>query len=139
MALNTGNGATAAFTTLAVTYSVTNINLGESTVEKLETSDLATETTKTYISSDLAEPQEVELTIQWDTLKAAPVAGTADTLTVTFPQGSGEQTAANLAGSGFFTSVGYPELVNDTVQQATVTFAYDGETGPTYTKAVATV
>jgi len=132
---DTGNGATLALGTTGAVGNVRNIGEIAKELGKIETSHLGTTGQKTYIPDDLEEPGEVEFEVEWTTTTTLPSTGVVETLTITYPKRTGEATAANHAGTGFITKVSTPQLVNGTLQVAKITFAFDGDTGPTYTKA----
>lgn len=134
---DTGNGATL---TLSATGAVGNIrNLGEIAKElgKLEISHLGTVGNKRYMPDDLAEPGTLEIEVEFDPSAALPAVGAVETATVTYPAPAGVAYPANHAGSGFLTKVSTPQLANGTVQVGKLTFSFDGNTGPTFTKSSA--
>lgn len=135
---NTGNGATLVGSTTTTAFSITNIGLGSQEIEALEVSDLSSEDFKEYISGDLAETNELTMTVQWDMTQALPPKGGAgETWTYTAPFSRGADTttatAATLVGTGFVTSIEFPENSNDEIQEGTITIKLDGQTGPTFT------
>ena len=137
MAFDTGNAATAAFTSGATySFSIVSMSLGSQSVAVLETSHLGTTGFKTYIPGDLKEPNQVSFAIRHDPTIAHPVPGTAATLDVTFPDSGTGGTDAVLDGTGFVVSFDLPELANETVQDATMVWQFDGATGPTFTPEV---
>lgn len=136
MSADTGNGASVTFSTYSGTLAVIDIDLGEQSIGTLDATVLASQDFKKYIFEDLAETNEVTMTVQWDTTETPPACdGVPETVTITFPQRTGETAAANLAGTGAFTTVKYPMLANSEVQQGEITVKFDGQTGPTYTAA----
>lgn len=135
---DTGNGATVTFGTSALSLAITEIQIGGITIDMLDVSTLATTDYMIEIGSDLKKAPEVSLKFVFSTLATAPVVGGApETFTTTFPLRTGEATAANLAGTIVITEFQLPELKNGTVQIGTAKVKFDGDTGPTYTKAVA--
>lgn len=135
---NTGNGATLVGSTTTTAFSITNIGLGSQEVEALEVSDLASEDFKEYISGDLKETNELTMTVQWDMTQALPpIGGDGETWTYTAPfTRSADTTAdtqASLVGTGFVTSVEFPDSENEGIQEGTITIKLDGDTGPTFT------
>lgn len=151
MALDTGLGATITFTGFTgnppgFSVTPTGISIGEMVREKLQTSNLSTTLFHTYIPGDLVEPPEIEVRYFFDAtsdeqpfthatpanvLIHDPLPGT---LTISFP----EQVAAGnpplFAGTGFLVMAKLPDLEIGVVQEAMFRFAFDGETGPTWTK-----
>ena len=134
---DTGNGATLTLSADggSTTYTIVSITPGDQSIEALEVSHLGTTGDKEYIKSDLKETPEGSAEVLFDTGTALPVPGSAtQTITVTFPKESTSSTTSpTLAGSGFVTSISYPELVSDTVMRATINWKMDGFTGPTFT------
>jgi len=134
---DTGNGATLTLSADggSTTYTIVSITPGDQSIEALEVSHLGTTGDKEYIRSDLKETPEGSAEVLFDTNVALPTPGSAtQTITITFPKEVATATAAaTLAGSGFITSVSYPELVSDTVMRATISWKMDGYTGPTFT------
>lgn len=138
---DTGNGATLTLSATggSTTYTIVSITPGDQSIEALEVSHLGTTDSKEYIRSDLKETPEGSAEILFDVNTGLPAVGSAtQTITITFPKETTVVTAAaaTLAGSGFITSVSYPELVSDTVMRATINWKMDGYTGPTYTAEV---
>lgn len=132
---DTGQGATLTLSSTGAVGVIRSMTLPEQTIEKLETSDLSTTDFKTYIKTDLAEPGELtaEILFNADT-GSVPTLGTPETGTVTFPiHTSGNATNATYAGSGFLTSFKLPDMQVGELQVATLTFAFDGLTDPSFT------
>jgi len=139
MAATTGNSATLTLSE-ATTHvlQIVSISPGSESIEALETSHLATSGSKTYTPSDLIETPEGTAEILFPVGFAMPTVGSTHTITVTFPQDSGNTattgvTKATLAGTGFITMREFPEVVNDQVMRATIGWKLDGATGPTFT------
>jgi len=132
---DTGNSATLVLGTTGAVGNVRSIGEISQDLEKLETSYLATSTFKTYMPSDLAEPGEVEFEVEFDTSIDLPACGVVETITITYPMRTGETVAANHAGTGFILKVTMPSLENGAIQVAKVLVAFDGETGPAFTKS----
>ena len=135
----TGNGATLAFTTHSGAYKYAILTLPEETLEALEDSDLSTTNHMSFCPSDLADGGELTAEYIFDTLNQdEPPVGTLDDITITFPLGDGEQTAAKFVASGFITSLTRPVLENGTIARGTFVFKVDGKAvPPAYTPAVA--
>lgn len=133
---DTGNGATATFATSSLSLAITQIQIGEETIDMLDVSTLATTAYMEKIASDLKEAPEVTVSYIFVTSATQPVVGAApETMTITWPIQTGNVAAANLAGTAVFTSRKLPDLQNGQVQIGQVKWKYDGDTGPTYTKA----
>lgn len=134
--IDTGHGATAVFSITAITSSFTSIDVGNKAKGKIETTHLGTTGNKTFMPEDLDDPGEVTIPYHFDAEAAEPATGSVETLTVTLPLAPGQTTAATLAGTGFITNVKRPNLQTNTIQDGSITFAFDGLTGPTFTPAV---
>jgi hypothetical protein len=130
MATRTYAGLTAAFTTastFAPKYRGIDFIDPVEQVERIDVTDFGSTGTRKYIFQSLSTLGGVELTFIWEGVK--PPLKTDDTLTITFP-GNG-----TLAGTGQVTA--YNPEAGDTeesgAQMATLTFMWDGQTGPTVT------
>ena len=133
---DTGNGATVTFATSSLTLAILSIQIGEQTIDMLDVSTLATTSDQEMIASDLKKTPEVTLNVLFVASATAPVVGAAaETMTVTLPLFTGTTTAANLAGTAQFTSFKLPDLKNGEIMASQVKWKYNGDTGPTYTKA----
>lgn len=133
----TGNTGTIALATSALSFPFTKIGEIQLTREKLESSSLATLYFKEYEPADLSEPGECEVE-GWFEGKdefEAKIHTAAETITVTYPKTDSTSSAgANVAGTGFLTMIGLPEMVNNSLMKAKFKIAFDGKTGPAYTK-----
>ena len=133
----TGNKGTIALGTSAISFPFTKISEWQATRGKLESSSLATVDFKEYEPDDLSEPGEVDVE-GWFEGKdefEGKIKGVAETITVTYPKTDIASSAgASLAGTGFLTMIGLPEMVNGTLMKAKFKVAFDGKTGPAYTK-----
>jgi hypothetical protein len=133
---DTGNGATLTFATSSLSLAITQIQIGEQTIDMLDVSTLATTSDQEMTASDLKKTQEVTGTAIYVGSATLPVVGaTAETMTVTLPLFTGTTTAANLAGTAQFTSSKLPDISNGNIMMYQFKFKFNGDTGPTYTKA----
>lgn len=135
----TGNTGTIALTTSALAFPFTKIGELQFTRGKLESSSLATADFKEYEPDDLCEPGEVEVE-GWFEGKdefEGKIKTAAETITVTYPKTDGGSAGAKVAGTGFLIMVGLPEMVNGSLMKAKFKIAFDGKTGPAYTKEAA--
>jgi hypothetical protein len=116
---------------------ITRIEFPEEALERIECSSLSTTVYRSYIPSDLVDPPQVNVTINFETAHQIPFVGQVlGTVTVNFPLRPGEETAANYAGSAYVGAVTRPTLANGELQQIQIRIDFDGVTGPTFTKAV---
>lgn len=134
---DTGNGATLVMSGTALTnVRIKSIQIGEITIDALDVSTLATTAFMEEIQSDLAKAPEVTVTCVHVTSATLPVIDAVpQTCTISFPLQVGNILAANFAGTGFYTSIGLPQLANGEIQELTFKFKFDGDTGPVYTAA----
>jgi hypothetical protein len=134
MAFDTGNGTTLAFTSGTFSASIISIEPGAKTREVLDASHLGTTTDAESLPGDLWKYDEWTVNYFVDTTaaeKTEPPTAT-DTLTITAPSqlpGAG----GTWAGTGFVTSIQPPTFANDTLQQGSFSFKFDGYTGPVFT------
>jgi hypothetical protein len=135
---DTGHGATVTFGTTSWSGKLMGIPTNLSfTRPRVETTYLGTSTNRTYMPGDLNELGEITLDVMFESAVGLPAIGTvAETITITFPlPGGGAATAANIAGTGFITATSFPPLQTGALQQGSITFTFDGGTGPTFTAA----
>jgi hypothetical protein len=145
----TGQGTTAVLTNGAIVGCVRSLTLPELTQDKIDASCLDTTGFMKYIPGDLTDPGECQMeiifdpTFDWSANPAVAtdvdgVVGNVDTLTITFPIGTPTNTSpATLSGSGFITSYSLPDLSTGSLAVVSVTFTFDGETGPAFTPEAA--
>lgn len=137
---DTGNGATLTLTTqtAANSYKIQKISVGETTLDMLDVSNLATSGPMERIASDLHKVSDITIDYIFNPAATAlTVTGAVDTVTITLPVYSTQTTTngATYSASGVVTSVKpIPDLQNGTVMVGQVKFSPDGDTGPTYTR-----
>lgn len=133
---DTGQGTTLTFGTSSLSLLITQITVGEETINMLDASTLATTDFQTLVRSDLRVPPEISFTavyVQTATLQT--VGGAPETGTLTYPLlGSG--TAASFAGTGVFTGRTLPSAQIGQLMMVQGKFKFDGDTGPAYSKEV---
>ena len=131
----TGQGTTAVLTTGAIVGCVRSLTLPELTQDKIDASCLDTTGFMKYIAGDLTDPGECQMEIIFDpTFDFTGLVGAVDTLTITFPLGTPTNTQpATLSGTGFITSYSLPDLSTGALAVVSVTFGFDGDTGPAFT------
>jgi len=131
----TGQGTTAVLTSGAIVGCVRSLTLPELTQEKIDASCLSDVGFMKYVAGDLTEPGEVTMEIIFDpSFDFTGLVSATDTLTITFPLGVDTNTTnATLAGTGFITSYSLPDLSTGTLSTVSVTFSFDGDTGPAFT------
>ena len=137
MAAQTGHGA-ALVTNDTFVASIISISGTDQTREMIDTSHLGTTVTMTKVEGDLVDTGEVSIEYLFDpaaTTEIPAIATLAGTFTITFPVSVSGNTAGTLAGTGFWTSVGYPELVTGGLMKGSGTFKWTGGAAnqPSYT------
>lgn len=132
----TGNGGTIALGTSALAFGFTKIGEWQATRGKLESSVLATTGFKEYEPDDLSEPGEIDVEGLFEGKDDIDdINNVAETITVTYPKtDSASSAGGSLAGTGFLVQQGTPEMVNGALMKGKVKIAFDGKTGPAYTK-----
>lgn len=140
----TSQGTTVAFTTIGTIACVRSISLPEFSLEAIEASCLSSsgannppgtgvvaEFTK-KLPGQLVDAGEISITMVFalDDEPEIPN-GLIDTVTVTLP--SAGSTGGILTGTGFVSSCQMPSLEPNGLLEQTITFVFDGGTGPTYT------
>lgn len=134
----TGQGATVVLSTTGDVGCIRSIELPEWAQEKIDASCLDTTGFKRFIAGDLTDPGQVELTAVFDPSINIPTPGVAEDITITFPIGDpANATNATLTGSGFVMSVSQPSLQIDELLELSLTFCFDGDTGPAYSPEAA--
>ena len=122
MAIDTGLGASAVFTTQGLSLNIVSMDIGEETLPTVNTSTLASTNFESYIPGDLSEPGTVTFECQFDN-SATQIALSA-----------GGATAGTWAGTGFITSYKPQNFVKNELQMHTITWQFDGNgTDPTFT------
>ena len=130
----TGNTATLTLSTTAVIGRINSMTWPEITMGSIDDSDLSTTVNMESIPEDLADPGEFTATLVVDDPTEIPqVLGVVETATITLPLLSGESTAGKITGTGFLTSAGGGSIENNTRFESSITFKFDGKTGPTAT------
>ena len=129
---DTGNGAT--FTRSGTTVDIVAIVIGDQRIDLLDVSLLSTTGFMEKIAADLADAGEFTIEYLYDAADAAQsLGGAAVSSVITWPLQSGESTAANITGTAILIGNKYPDFRNNEVQNASLTYGWDGVTGPTLT------
>lgn len=133
---DTGQGWTFTFGTQSITLLITSINVGKWSVAALDVSVLATTDFMEKLASDLRDAGTFTVDFIWRTSTTAPVIGaTPETFTITAAQMTGDTAAATLAGTGFVQDITWPTAALGSVNRGQITCVWNGDTGPTYTRA----
>ena len=140
----TSQGTTVAFTTIGTIACVRSISLPEFSLEAIEASCLSSSGANTppgtgvvaeftkKLPGQLVDAGEISITMVFalDDEPEIPN-GLIDTITVTLP--SAGSSGGILTGTGFVSSCQMPSLEPNGLLEQTITFVFDGGTGPTYT------
>lgn len=138
MAINgdTGQGWTFTFGTQSISLLVTQITCGKWTVTDLDVSVLSDTGFMKKLASDLKDAGTATIDFLWKTSTTAPVVGTTpETFTITAAQMTGDTAAATLAGTGYVKEITWPTAALGQVNKGQIVITWNGDTGPTYTKA----
>ena len=134
---DTGQGTTVDLSiTGAIGVCYRSIQLPTWVQEKIDASCLSTIGFMRYIPADVTDPGELTLEAIFDPTDDLPVFGQVEDITITLPVGTAGNTAATITGSGFITSDQLPSLALNELMMLTLTFAFDGDTGPLFTPEV---
>lgn len=122
-----GDGATINFGTSSFSASWKSLQHVGVARQVIETTHLGTSNAKTFMPGDLYDPGEITGTLSYNPNTQPPIAGAAETITLTFPIPTGSNTGATMACTGFVTSFDEPTLENDTEMIANVSIKLSGE------------
>ena len=115
-----GDGASITFGTSSFTGSWKTLQHTGVSRASVDTTHLGTTNAKTFMSGDLYDPGEISGTLSYDPTSQPPYSGAAETVTITFPDGT------TMAASGFVTNFDEPSLENDVEMIASVTIKLSG-------------
>ena len=123
--MDIGTGASIAFGTSNFTAEVMSINGNDISRPSIDSSHLGTTGARTFLPGDLVDNGSVELEINFDPDEQPPIAGAAETITVTFPTPPGGSTPADAEFSGFVTNWSWGVPLEDKMT-ATITLKISG-------------
>ena len=103
MPVDIGTGASIAFGTSSFTANVMAINGNDISRAAIQTSHLGTTGNHTFMPGDLVDNGNIQLDIQFNPDEQPPIAGAAETITISFPLGAGGTNKATAAFTGFVT------------------------------------
>jgi hypothetical protein len=98
----------------------------------IQTTDMSTTNNHTFMPGDLVDRGEAQITVQFDPSLTPPIAGAAETVTITWPVPAGLTNAATWVFSGFMTDF-KPSSHIEQLMEATATLKVSG--GVTITAA----
>ncbi len=105
-ATDIGTGTKVAFGTTTIKGNVMDVSWDGPNRESIETTHMGTTGGQTFMPSDLYDPGELTIEVQFDpdATVDADIVAAAETITVTFPIVAGESNGATWAATGFITS-----------------------------------
>ena len=118
----TGLGTTATFGTSSFSANIKSISFSWERAS-IETSHMATTTTKTFCPDDLQDAGTIDMTLEYDGTQLPPLAGSAETLVIDVA-GAGVNNKVNFAG--VFLINWSAEIPFDGQMTSTVTFKATG-------------
>ena len=135
---DTGQGAVVKFigNTIAMVRSMT---LPDWVVDKIDASTLSSTGFMKYVPGDLADPGELQIELVFDpTEDLLALAGCGETILVEWPINPCRDLTPNLqnatlSGTGYVSTISYGNLALNELNTMTITFTYDGGTGPVFT------
>lgn len=133
MALDTGQGATVSLSVSNFSACFTELDMAEQTIPAVNMSCLDTVGFEQYMPGDLIEPGTITIPFFVDPETVPPVIGVKDTITITAPASETGNTAGTWAGTGFLTAYKPNQFIKNEMQTGSLTWQWDGVTGPTYT------
>ena len=132
---DTGHGATITFGTTGGTWLCREIGELNLVTPRVDSTHLNSTVNRDYIPGDLADQSPVTLMINFQGTQGLPAHGVVETITITHPTKPGGSTPATVAGTAFIHETKFPKFATNAIQEASITFSFNGDTGPTYTAA----
>lgn len=133
MAIGTGHGATATFNSSSIS-NVIEITMPEETLPAVDKTHLGTSNARAYTAGDLKDVGAGSLTLYEDgASEPNDLDGTEATMLITYKQQTGESTAANVSGTGFFVRRKLRDHQTNEMGIAELSWRWIGK--PTYTAA----
>jgi hypothetical protein len=133
--VDTGHGASISFGTSSEAFNWTAVKPPKETREPIGTEHLAS-TKMTKMPGDLSDYDTCTVEFQFDSEANLPTTDTAaQTITITWPQSTGQTAPATYAGTGMITGVDINQLQTGELQTGSMDISFDCQTGPTFTKA----
>lgn len=145
---DTGNGALLTFAanmgfgTVSTEMTCISISAGGYQRAGVDASDLGSSIFEDSIPTDLFKPKTGKAKFKFLTMPGTayasvfnPSTSAAGSVVITWPARTGETTPANYTGTAFITDFTLPTLENGTLQEGEIEWQYDGDTGPSFTKA----
>lgn len=127
-------GIVVAFGTSSFTGEFTGVSLSGQERPAIDVTKLASTNYREFLPGKLVNAGTVEFSLYFDPDEIPPIAGVAETMTITWPIKPGGSTGATLAGTGFVMSWSADATGGDeSAMTADVTWQWDGQTGPTFT------
>lgn len=120
-----GTGAEIAFGTTGWTGEIASFDGPNQERASIDTTHLGTTSAMTFTPGTLVNSGEISLTVWYDPDSPPPIAQPPETITITWPLPSGQSTAATSAATGFITSVGRTNPLEEKIE-ASITIKLSG-------------
>ncbi len=131
----TGLGATMVLSQTGAVGIIQSIQLPNWVSQKVDFSGIQNTEFMTYNPGVITDPGDVVASVFFDPRLEIKSNGVVEDCTVTLPKLNAAASAGGIiAGSGFMIGKQMPNLAINEAALMSVTFSYDGKTGPTYTK-----
>ncbi len=127
-----GTGTSIVFGTSSFSAEILSLNGSDISRPDVDTTHLGTTGYKTYMPGDLVEGGTLDMEFAFDPDSQPPIAGAAETITITFPMPSGGSTAATLAFSGYINTWSWSGPLEERMT-GSATVKVDGLTDPVWT------
>ena len=124
-------GGTISFGTQGGTYNFTIIGSYVERLARVSATHLGTPTHQESLPGDLIETDPIPISLQFSHIDGLPNLGVVEDITITFPD-AGDQTAGNIAGTGFLEERSFPTMDISAVDElmiAELSVVYDGGYG----------
>jgi len=132
---DTGTGTTIAFGTSSYSTEILSISGNDITREDIDVTHMGSTNYREFIPGDLVDGGTIEMEILLDPDDQPPIAGAAETITITFPIPSGSSNGATLAFTGYINAWSWTAPLEETMS-GTITIKIDGKgTEPNWTDA----
>lgn len=131
MPADVGTATTIVFATSAFSAEVMSLNGSDITREDIDVTHMGSTAWKEFQPSDLADGGAIEMEIHFDPDEQPPIAGAAETITITFPVPAGGAAGATFIFTGYVSSWSWTAPLEE-VMTAEITIKVDGKTAPAW-------
>jgi hypothetical protein len=135
MAFDVGTGTTIVFGTSGFSASLLSLSASDVSREDIDITHMGSTSYREFMPGDLIDGGTIEMEIAFDPDDEAPMTGTSETITITFPIPSGASTAATFVFKGYVSSWSWSVPLEESMT-ATLTIKVDGTgTEPAWTNS----